>query len=52
MGIAQIIREDDRVTVITDQGHSATAEQYSGWSEQTNNEKLDEAIEDALKKDE
>lgn len=52
MGIAQIIREDDKVTVITDQGHSATAEQYHGWSEQVNNEKLDEAIEDALKKDE
>lgn len=52
MGIAQIIREEDRVTVITDQGNSATAEQWSGWSESTNNEKLDEAIEKALAKDE
>lgn len=51
MGIAQIIREDDKVTVITDQGHSATAEQWSGWSESTNNAKLDDAIEEALSKD-
>ncbi len=52
MGVNQIIRTDDSVTVITDQGHSATREQWSGWSDSTNNDKLDEAIEEALSKDE
>lgn len=52
MGVSQIIRTDDSVTVITDQGHSSTKEQWSGWSEDRNNEKLDEAIEEALSKDE
>ncbi len=51
MGVSQIIRNENSVTVITDKGHSATREQWSGWSESTNNEKLDEAIEEALSKD-
>ena len=52
MGVNQIIRTDDSVTVITDQGNSVTREQWSGWSDSTNNDKLDEAIEEALSKDE
>lgn len=52
MGIAQIIREEDRVTVITDQGNSVTRSQSSTWSDSTNNEEFDKAIEEALSKDE
>jgi len=52
MGVAQIIRTEESVTVITEQGHSATAEQWPGWSDSTNNDLLDRAIEEALSKDE
>ena len=51
MGIRQIIKTEDSVTVITDQGHSATREQTPYWSDSSNNEKVDEAIEEALSKD-
>lgn len=51
MGIRQIIKTEDSVTVITDQGHSATREQSPYWSDSSNNEKVDEAIEEALSKD-
>lgn len=51
MGIAQIIRENDKVTVITDNGTSVTREQHDYWSDSTNNEELDKAIEEALSKD-
>ena len=51
MGVSQIIRSDDSVTVITDGGHSVTVEQSSSWTDSKNNELLDQAIEDALAKD-
>ena len=51
MGIAQIIREKDKVTVITEQGISVTREQRDWWPDSINNEELDKAIEEALSKD-
>lgn len=51
MGVSQIIRTDDSVTVVTDDGHSSTRDQSSSWSDSHNNELLDEAIEEALRKD-
>lgn len=50
--VAQIIRTDDTVTVITEQGNSVTREQHDYWSDSSNNEELDKAIEEALDKDE
>lgn len=52
MGINQIIRTDESVTVITDGGSSVTRPQSTIWSDSHNNEELDKAIEEALAKDE
>ena len=51
MGVSQIIRTEDSVTVITDDDHSSSRPQSSSWSDSHNNELLDEAIEEALRKD-
>jgi len=51
MGVSQIIKTEDSVTVITDEGHSVTREQHDYWSDSTNNEEVDKAIEEALAKD-
>ena len=49
--IKEIFRTENSVTVITEQGHSVTKEQWTGWSDSHNNQLLDEAIEEALAKD-
>lgn len=51
MGVSQIIKTEDSVTVITDEGHSVTREQHDYWSDSTNNAEVDKAIEEALAKD-
>ncbi len=50
MGVSQIIRTDDSITIVTDDGHSSTRDQSSNWNDSQNNEILDEAIEEALRK--
>ena len=49
--IKEIIRTENSVTVVTEQGHSVTKEQWTGWSDSHNNALFDEAIEEALAKD-
>lgn len=49
--IKEIIRTENSVTVITEQGHSVTKEQHDYWSDSHNNEEFDKAVEEALAKD-
>ena len=51
-GISQIIRDENSVTVITDQGHAVTADQRDYWLDNENQRRFDEAIEEALSRDE
>ena len=51
-GISQIIRDENSVTVITDQGHAVTADQRDYWQDNENQRRFDEAIEEALSRDE
>ena len=50
-GISQIIRDEDSVTVITDQGSCVTCDQRSYWLESENQRRFDEAVEEALRRD-
>ena len=50
-GISQIIRDEESVTVITDQGSCVTCDQRSYWLESENQRRFDEAVEEALRRD-
>lgn len=50
-GISQIIRDEDSVTIVTDEGSCVTADQRSYWLDSENQRRFDEAVEEALRRD-
>ena len=50
-GVSQIIRDEDSVTIVTDQGSCVTADQRSYWLDSENQRRFDEAVEEALRRD-